>query len=1054
MKKKLLLIIGMFLFITNVNALTFNVDLTNIEDKGNNGTIGSIERIDVANKELDVLFQDIGDEVNFDLTITNSGDRAGTLRSISVEPSNDKIEYTTNLPEGGLAINGNDFNTVEVKAKVLAGAQNGKTSSEIKIRYTYDEGSCPEGEILSDDESMCLCPEGTERNETGICVVPEKEDKIECKDDEIYNETKKICEKKVVPVTPDGKGTPSNPKTMDNIILITLLFFVSGLGIYAVLFKKLKTSKQRKTVGALVGVITLTASFTVLAGIFGLDNLLGAIVNPITKSKELVITVNEEIDLIETWDGDCDITGALTPDNVFDGGSGTESDPYQIKTANQLACFAKSINEGETYEGKFIKQTKHIKLNDKLNEQAEAGDLSNAHVWTSAGYYLSDTVSEIKTFSGTYDGDNKIISGIYITGESAPAGYTFKGFFGHTTNATLKNMILSDTYSSVRSATGVLLGYGYGNLTVDNIITYGTLKTDGWDNAGLISKCDGNSTGNISITNVENNINIDGINSYHSGIVDRITAAALITLRNDTNNGNIVLETGSFTGGIAGYIDNSNNLVIDNCANNGNITNGLSAYVGGLFGDIDCNFTMTNSYNTGDIGGITKGHPFGGLIGYNGWTGTLDNCYNSGDISRDGNHIEGLTYDEDNNYDKSSGVGGLIGYASSITITNSYNTGNISGWSIYVGGIVGSGRTVTIENSHNDGDISAASYVGGIAASGWDTTVRNSYNTGDIITFGTTPRTGGIIGGFGGDIFNSYNEGDILITAKYDNVLSGGLCAQCGMVKNSYNRGNITSRYNALDLAGIAYIGYVENCYNSGTITFEDTSPNLRRDEYSSYYDSATYMSGIYDQADYYNGEAPKNNYNLGDIIVNRNEQDYSEWNSGQTIQIGGISRQWSDTTNSVNAGNIIVNINSRLRDRNTIYLSGITNNGGSNNFNAGTITIDDSALTTPLVNDLADNGEKHYIAIGEIGWGYEDSYRGNKFNTNQNNKALGCLYAVENGLTEPEYIGTCLLENSVLVGTYTDEETPSILSIINGDDAYNDELDEYGLPTLKVFNE
>jgi hypothetical protein len=39
MKKKILLILLMFMFITNVSALTFNVDVTNIEDKGNNGTI-------------------------------------------------------------------------------------------------------------------------------------------------------------------------------------------------------------------------------------------------------------------------------------------------------------------------------------------------------------------------------------------------------------------------------------------------------------------------------------------------------------------------------------------------------------------------------------------------------------------------------------------------------------------------------------------------------------------------------------------------------------------------------------------------------------------------------------------------------------------------------------------------------------------------------------------------------------------------------------------------------------------------------------------------------
>jgi hypothetical protein len=84
MKKKILLILLMFMFITNVSALTFNVDVTNIEDKGNNGTIGSITNIDVANKTLSILFSDSSDQVLFEVTVSNSGDRAGTLKNINI----------------------------------------------------------------------------------------------------------------------------------------------------------------------------------------------------------------------------------------------------------------------------------------------------------------------------------------------------------------------------------------------------------------------------------------------------------------------------------------------------------------------------------------------------------------------------------------------------------------------------------------------------------------------------------------------------------------------------------------------------------------------------------------------------------------------------------------------------------------------------------------------------------------------------------------------------------------------------------------------------------
>ena len=300
MKKKLLLILCMFMFITNVNALTFNVNITNIEDKGNNDTNGTISNIDLVNKSLDISLRAVDDEVSFDVIVTNAGDRAGVLKEINITNGNENIEYTHNLPSTGLAINGNDTNTVTITAKLKDGAENGTSLSTIKLRYSYDEGSCPEGETLSDDETKCLCPEGYERNETGICVKPEEE--IICSDEEFYNEETKTCNKKVVPVEPEKKEeqkiVPSNPKTLDNIVLITLLFIVSGLGIYAIMFKKLKSSKQRTTVGAVIGTITFVSTLTVLIGAFGLDNLLGAVINPITKTKELTLTINEEIDLL------------------------------------------------------------------------------------------------------------------------------------------------------------------------------------------------------------------------------------------------------------------------------------------------------------------------------------------------------------------------------------------------------------------------------------------------------------------------------------------------------------------------------------------------------------------------------------------------------------------------------------------------------------------------------------------------------------------------------------------------------------------------------------
>jgi hypothetical protein len=1044
MKKKILLIIMMFMFITNVNALTFNIDVTNIENEGNNGTIGEITNIDVTNKEVDALFQDIGDEVNFSITVTNSGDRAGTLRSIDFESENDKIEYSSNLPDGGLAINGNDTNKVIVKAKVKPGAQNGKTTSEVKIKYTYDEGSCPDGEILSEDESMCLCPEGLERNEEGICVKPETP--VVCNDDEIYNSEKKICEKKVVPVPP--KPTPSNPKTLDNIILITLLFFVSGLGIYAVLFKKLKTKKQKVTAGVITGVATLSLSFTVLAGVFGLDNLLSAIVNPITKSKELVVTVNEEIDLIETWDGDCDVTGALTPDNIFQGGSGTESDPYQIKTANQLACFAKSVNEGETYEGKFIKQIKNIKLNDNLNDQVVSGDLSNANLWISAGYrdYDSSTsTSIIKAFAGTYDGDNHIISGLYITDNSAP-NYQ-KGMFGYATNATFKNMVLSDVYLNSTYNTASLLGCGSTTLILDNINTFGSANLGGYS-SGIVARFEGNNDDNalFKVTNTTNNIDIisdasvSGIIHYVGGL--KTTEEPNMIFENVVNNGNITFAP-SIAGGIVGYLSASPNLKIDNCHNKGNFTfdstrNG--SQIGGIVGASGGKITITNSSNSGDWSGMNEISQSGGIIGTLSGCSDLyaENVYNSGDLLYVNAYPEGGVIP---NGSSQSYVGGLFGYAAtnnSFTIKNSYNTGKISGRLAYGAGLVGyagnrTGESILMENCYNLGEIVGAAYTGGLVGY-FKGTVNKSYNKGTITNF-ERARAGGIVGWGETKIYNSYNEGEIINTAEGGNQIAG-LCPQdCYEIKNSYNRGNITSYYSGLQIGGIQALSHfrgtvIENVYNSGNITYLDQpKPSGARTDYADMFGIANGGSSF----------SISNVYNVGDITIHQN-------NTGaDNPRVAGIST-YGTVTNAVNTGKATIKIDKPYTTNKYLYLGGISSMGGSvNGFNAGEVSIDDSALGHSIYDEEF-NGNKHQIILGEITGNGRNGNSNNKFNTNSNGKALGC-YGVD-GWT------SCTLEINEAAGTYTTEEAPDILSIINGDGAFNDELDEDGLPTLKAFNQ
>ena len=1030
MKKKVLLILLMFMFITNVKALTFNVNLTNIEDKGT-GTLGTITNIDIPNKEVNALFEDIGAEISFEVTVTNSGDRAGTLRNITITSTNDKMEYTTNLPESGLAINGNDINKVTITGKVKEGATNGTSSSEIKIKYNYDEGSCPDGELLSEDESMCLCPEGKERNEQGVCIKPEK--KIECKDDEIYNETKKICEKKVIPV-------PENPKTMDNIILITLLFIVSGLGIYTVIFKRLNTTKKKVTVGVITGVITIALSFTVLASVFGLDNLLSAIVNPITKSKELVITVNEEIDLTETWDGECSLeVSQLTPENIFEGGTGTESDPYQVKTAEQLSCFAKSINNGTTYQGQYVKQTKNIKLNDNLNDKVSTNDLSNVHLWTTAGY-SEETHDENwnwfrvgNGFFGTYDGDNHIISGLYITDASKyNENCNSRAMFAYTKNATFKNMTFTDTYIHTTGYDGgaTLVGYAYENLTLNNINTYGTgyfyderdnYKTS--NNAGIIAIYDANNVGSLVIENTTNNMDLT-CEGTCSGVVQKAqkfgnSESNTLVLKNVTNKGNITFVSSAYgSAGILGYCDYDTNVnaLVENVTNKGNITfdstdtdNGGS--IGGIFGRFSgYKAVIKNSHNEGNITGFNTLSELAGMIGMVNYFDelTIENCYNSGDII--------ATYTTE---DGSSYAAGIVGGGSGneiVSIKNCYNTGDInSPNSRFMAGIFGKDESSSgpksdkkIENCYNTGDFIGSHSVAGIVGQ-FRGQIIKSYNTGDMTTL-DDGMIGGLVGYGYSDIYNSYNIGNI--TLKASSALAGGLCSMDCNITNSYNRGDIIvetpNDYVGGDISGIvAQYGTVKNVYNSGNILVKSKCSAI--------------VSGIG-----YDGTR-ENTYNLGNITIE---------STLPGIYVGGLGTGGT-VKDSVNAGNISLDSTVDYTSEGYIRVGGILGYSGSsiNNFNAGTISIADSILNNSYVTTLA----------GEISSDYGSSHSGNKWNTNPNGKALGC--------TETTDWTACTIEQSQAAGSYSNEVAPDILGIINGDDAFEVKEGDT-LPTLKVFNQ
>lgn len=119
------------------------------------------------------------------------------------------------------------------------------------------------------------------------------------------------------------------------------------------------------------------------------------------------------------WNGIADINWFNTTENEF-----------IIFTAEQLAGLAKLVNDGNLFIGKIVKLSANIMLNDTTNWQNWANSTS-ARTWTIP-----------RTFGGIFDGNGKVVSGIYINSRD-----THLGLFGMlNSKGVIKNLGVTNSY--------------------------------------------------------------------------------------------------------------------------------------------------------------------------------------------------------------------------------------------------------------------------------------------------------------------------------------------------------------------------------------------------------------------------------------------------------------------------------------------------------------------------------------------------------------------------------------------------------------------------------
>ena len=272
-------------------------------------------------------------------------------------------------------------------------------------------------------------------------------------------------------------------------------------------------------------------------------------------------------------------------------GDGTESNPYLITTAEELAWFRDQVNDGN--QTACAKLTKDIDMSSVC--YPVSGDVEGKS-WTPIGSYTS-------SWNGTFDGDNHTISNLYIKSRER-----YTGLFGHVGQsevATIRNIKFNTAIvESSNYFTGVLVGSVYRGEISGITVQSGSVNSTSDYVGGIVGMADYEA----KIVECENHANITG-NSRVGGIcgwfINAPTADGYIQKCSNFAN---ISSTKEYAGGIGG--DLSGGTIAD-CANYGDIK---GTYIGGIVGFVSQAYGSTclkNSFTCGNIEGTNN---YSGLV--------------------------------------------------------------------------------------------------------------------------------------------------------------------------------------------------------------------------------------------------------------------------------------------------------------------------------------------------------------------------------------------------------------------------------------------------------
>lgn len=277
---------------------------------------------------------------------------------------------------------------------------------------------------------------------------------------------------------------------------------------------------------------------------------------------ELNVTKNETIRVTLTpsaaWDG----AGREQP-----GGSGTQTDPYQIGSGAELAWLANAVNNASSGT-KF-----YVVLTDDI-------DLGN-QPWTPIGKFGFS--SGDRSFSGSFRGNGHTVKGLNVSAEYA-------GLFGSINDAEITGVVVQGTVVSSNASSG--------------------------DAGGIVGRAIGTTN---KIINCGNEAAVSG-GSYCGGILGNSqNGSCALEITGCYNSGRVSAKDRA-AGIVARFNGSSSAITLNTCYNTGEITS--ESYASGIYGSNSV--TISDSYTVGAISGKDASSSSAFSTGsYD----TLTNCY-------------------------------------------------------------------------------------------------------------------------------------------------------------------------------------------------------------------------------------------------------------------------------------------------------------------------------------------------------------------------------------------------------------------------------------------